>query len=122
MAAPIHDLNKPDPSDQYGGDLTAIRDSLAHLAMLAASNGGRLPNWDSVLGYSSGKLIQIVLTHKTYTSVKIKITYAYTGDDLNKEAYFYDKGLGAGFELVSNGVLTYNYTSGSVTSITAGNT
>lgn len=124
MAAPELDLNKPDPSNQYGSDLTAIRDNLVSLAIYAASNGGRLPGWDSVFTWSSGNLTEMVLTHKVHTSVKIRITYSYTGDPavVNKESYYFDKGLGAGYELVNNGVLTYGYTGSDLTSVTAGNT
>lgn len=118
-----YDINKPDPTSvAWGADVTQIRDNLATLTMYAAANGGRLPDFDSVFTYTTGDLTEVVLTNKTYTSIKIKITYSYSGGNLNKESYYFDKGLGSGYELVSNGVLTYTYTSGDLTSIAAGNT
>ena len=119
----VFDINSPDPTaTAWAPDVTQIRDNLATLTMYAAGNGGRLPDFDSVFSYTTGDLTEVVLTNKTYATIKIKITYSYSGGNLNKESYYFDKGLGSGYELVSNGVLTYTYTNGDLTSIAAGNT
>ena len=118
-----YDINEPSPTaTQYGPNITQIRDNIATLTMYAAANGGRLPDWDSTFTYTSGDLTQVDMTNKTYTSIKIRLTYSYSGGNLNKESYYFDKGLGSGFELVSNGVLTYAYSGSDLSTITAGNT
>lgn len=118
------DINKPDPANpQWGPDVTAIRDNLASIVMYAAANGGRIPDWDTVFVYDggTGDLTTMTLTNKTHTGIKVRVTYTYSGGNLNKESYFFDKGLGGGFELVANGVLTYAYSGGDVSGITAAN-
>ena len=121
MAAPVFTITSPDPTaSNLGADLDKTRENIVNLAMFAASNGGRLPNWDSAYDYTSGDLDEVVLTYKPNTLIKIKITYTYSGGNLNKESYYYDKGLGSGYELLTNGVLTYGYTGDNLTSVTAG--
>ena len=123
MAAPGFDINAPDPTaTDLVADLGKTRDNAIFLAIAAAANGGRLPDWDSAFTYTGDDLTEVVLTHKTATSVKIKIEYTYSGGNLNKEKFYFDKGLSAGYELLSNGVLTYTYTGDDLTSVAAGNT
>lgn len=125
MSILVFDINAPDPgAAQYGPNVTQIRDNLATLTMYAAANGGRLPDFNSTFAYTGDNLTEVILTNKTYTSIKIKITYSYTGSPskVNKESYYFDKGLGGGYELVSNGVITYGYSGDKVVTATAANT
>lgn len=121
MAAPVFDVSKPAVADGWGVSLTYIRENIVSLAMYAAANGGRVPNWDTAFTYASGKLSEMVLTYKPTPTVKIRVTYSYIGDSLDKESLYFDKGLGAGYELLSNGVLTYGYSGGNVSTVTAAN-
>ena len=123
MAAPAFDVNAPDPSaTSLVADLGKTRDNAIYLAIAAAANGGRLPDWDSAYTYTNGNVTSMTLTNQTDTLVKIQVLYYYGSGNLTSEEYYFDKGLGNGYELLNNGVLTYTYTNGDLTSIAAGNT
>lgn len=120
MAAPIRDTGAPDPGTTGGwaAEITASKDN--HLAsLMEALASGNAADWDCALTWTSGKLTQIVWTYQQDTSVKFKVDYTYSGDNLNTETWSFDKGLGAGYETPTGGTFTYGYTSGELTSITS---
>lgn len=106
-------ITSPNPSaSQWGPDLTATRENIHSLMMYAASNGGRLPGWDTTINYSGTNIGNIILTNKADITVKIKIMYVYSGGLLTKEEYYFDKGTAggsAGYEQITNGAVAYSY-------------
>ena len=125
MASPPFDINAPDPgASQWGPEITAIRDNLVNIMLFAASLGQDLPDWNTAFTYGggSGELTVAEMTYQTDTSIKMKWVYAYAGtpSKLDTTMWYFDKGLGAGYELVTpKGTKTYTYTSGQLTSVAA---
>ena len=123
MAAPPFDINAPDPSSTggWGAEISATRDNIINLLLFAASNGGRLPDWDSSFTYTSGKITQIDMTYQSDVSIQMRVQYQYNGTSgkLEQERYYYNKGLGAGFELLLGGTLNYAYSGDNITTVTA---
>lgn len=125
MASPQFDINAPDPdASQWGPEITKIRDNLVNIMMFAAALGQDLPDWNTAFTYGGGggELTISEMIYQTDTSIKLKWVYTYAGTPakLNTAKWYFDKGLGAGYELVTpRGTKTYVYTSGQLTSITA---
>jgi hypothetical protein len=109
MAAPAIDISKPNAANVFNTDLDAIRDNVIWLMIAAASCGYRLPGWSSVpAGADLSKPDSITMT-KNSTSIKMKWTFTYSGDNLTVELWQYDKALGAGFETLTHGTVTHTY-------------
>ena len=120
MATPAFDINAPDPgAGSWGPEITATRDNLVNIMMFAAATGQRLPDWDSSFTYTTGDLTTSEMIYQPDITIKMKWVYAYSGGNLDTEKWYFDKGLGAGYELVTQGTLTHNYTTGDLVSIVA---
>lgn len=121
MAGLAFTITSPDPSaTQWGPDLSKTRENINSVVMYAASNGGRLPGWNTAITYSGGNVSYVVLTFKDDTDIKIKIMYDYNASgNITEEEYFFDKGAGAGYEQITNGAAVYGYdVSNNLTSVT----
>ena len=119
MAAPDFDLDAPDTAAaQYGPEIDALRDNLSWLAIMAGGNGGRLPGWDSEFTYSGADLEQVVLTHATDSTLKIKLAYTFDAGEIDVEYFCFDSG--SGWEPLTNSAMSYTFTTGDLTSVAAG--
>ena len=123
MTAPAQEINRPDPgaAGGWGPEITATRDNLVFLMICAAANGSRLPGWSSTFTYGggSGELTVAEMIYQADTTIKMKWVFAYSGGLLNTETWYFDKGLGAGYEELDGGTLTMTYSSGNMTAITS---
>jgi hypothetical protein len=125
MASPPFDINAPDPgASAWGPEWTQARDNIVNLMLWAAASGQDLPDWNTAWTYGGGggELSETIMTYQTDTSIKMRWVYAYTGSPsaLNTTKWYFDKGLGAGYELVTpRGTITYTYSSGQLVSSAA---
>jgi hypothetical protein len=115
MAAPPFDINKPDPASVggWGAEITQTRDNLVNNMMYAAAMNFELPKWNTAFTYggAGGELTEAIMTYQPDTSIKMKwvITYSGSPAKMADRKWYFDKGLGAGYELLSLGTLTYTY-------------
>ena len=126
MASPQFDINAPDPGSPggWGDEIDKTRENIQNVMMFAAAIGNDLPDWNTVFTYggAGGELTEVVMTYQTDTSIKLKWVCTYTGtpSKLNTSKWYFDKGLGAGYELYTpKGTKTFVYSGDQLTNINA---
>lgn len=124
MATPTLDLNAPDPgsTNGWGSDVNKIRENIQTIMFFAAACTMDLPDWNTAFTYGggSGELTEAIMTYQTDTTIKMRWVWTYSSGKIATAKWYFDKGLGAGYELYTpKGTKTYNYTGDQLTSITA---
>lgn len=120
MAAPPFDINAPDPgASAWGPEITQTRDNFIVIMLLAAANGFEAPNWATAITINgSDEVTEVVMTYQPDTTIKMRWVMTYSSGNIVDRKWYFDKGLGAGYELLTGGTLTYNYTGSNLTGIT----
>jgi hypothetical protein len=126
MATPTLDTSAPNPGSVggWGPEMDKTRENIQTLMLFAAAVGNDLPDWNTSFTYGGGggELTEVVMIYQTDTSIKMKWVYTYSGSPakINTVKWYFDKGLGAGYELYTpKGTKTYVYSGDQLTNITA---
>lgn len=107
MAAPDIDLDKPTFANAVDDAQDAIRDNITW-ALIAIMNGSYLlPGWDGGPDSDTAEPSYAEFTHGSGRKMKFSLTW--TDGAVTGIVVQYDKGLGGGYETLTNGTATLSY-------------